>query len=344
MIRKLLFYFFSFLLFCALAILSIHFHITTLKTRDLPIFHDKRPENVKLHSEGSTYLSADNVNFRFNDKLNILLKNVNGELVTIKRASILNLDDVNSFKIIVNRADAFVSLPILEILIRDYVFNYPDSPLKLESMEFLNSAENKLKVKGELKFLIWIPFEMIARLTTDSDKTKIVIVADKITALGNPYSKNLLESVGLNLDKLIQVPGGRGLIVSKNKVILSPFELFPPPKLDGRIASLEITNGLLHLTLDNNRYVQPPQMPNPVAKNFLFLFNGEMKFAKLVMIDTSLQLIDRDDSDVFDFYLEKYLAVLSNGGIATIGYDRSLKVLLPDYNDVFPKNTGNLNK
>lgn len=327
--------FLLFLLLCFTIYLRIeNFIITTARER-INLYETQEPVKVQRSTRIGSYLVANNVSFRFKENIILLLNNVNGELIPANEMTYTNLDDVNAFQINVNKADVYIESSTLNVIFRDYIFNYPDSPLKLKNVEFPSEPGNKVKMTGSLNFFVWLDFELYGNLSLNENKEKIVISAEQLKALGSPYAKSLLSAVGLNLEKLLPIPSGRGIKVTANKILIDPFSIFPPPKLSGTVQGLEIENGKLHLSIDNGKSVLVPRLPLPFSKNYLYFFRGELKFAKLFMFDSSLQIYDQDESDPFDFFMEKYLLVLAKAGAVTVGEDRALKVVLPDYNDVF---------
>jgi hypothetical protein len=308
--------------------------ITSAKPR-LNLYEAQSPNAILTSSKAGSYLSADNVSFRFKENIILLLKNVNAEILPVQPLKVINLDDVNAFLINVSKADVFIASSTLKVIMKDNIFNYPGSPLKIKELEFPNPNSNEIKLSGSLNFVIWLEFELLGKISLDEKKERIVITAEQITALGNPYAKSLLSAVGLNLEKLLPVPEGRGIRIKANQIFVEPFSIFPPPRLSGTLQDLTIENGKLHLNLDNGKSVLVPTMPYPASKNFLYFFTGDLKFAKLFMVESSLQIYDKDESDPFDFFMDKYLLVLAKAGVVTLSEDRSVKVVMPDYDDVF---------
>lgn len=336
LLEKISSHFLLFSLLCLVIYFRIeNYIITSIPKEKLNLYEEKKPEPILRSTRLGSYLSADNVNFRFKENIILFLKNVNAQVNPTYPLTVSNLDDVYSFAINVNKADVYIESSTLKTIFKDYIFNYPNSPLKLKEIEFPEKNENKVKMTGSLNFVIWIDFELLGKISLDEKKEKIVITAEEMTALGTPYAKSLLSAVGLNLEKLLPIPTGRGIKIQMNHIIIDPFAIFPPPKLSGTVQSLDIESKKLHLALDNGKSVVVPTLPFPNSKNYLYFFKGELKFAKLFMIDSSLQIYDKDESDPFDFFMERYLLVLAKAGIVTVGQDRSLKVSMPDYDDEF---------
>jgi hypothetical protein len=73
--------------------------------------------------------------------------------------------------------------------------------------------------------------------------------------------------------------------------------------------------------------------PDSAAPNYLFFRGGRLRFGRLEMRNTELQILDLDPSDPFDLYLAEYNKQL------VAGYSRnrpnlSLQAFFPDYTDI----------
>jgi hypothetical protein len=318
------------------SLIGVHYYLTTKRIdRD----DSPTPEPVKKFSTSSrkgTFLEAKNVLFRFKKNISLEIPKLYGELVPKENLTIVNFDDVKSFVIKINNGEAYASKEVLEVIFKDYVFNFPDSALKIGNIDFPEEEGSKIKLTGEIHFIFWLEFEMIGLLSLDSTTNTLVISADQITALGISKTKPLLGLVGLSLEKLLPMPKGRGIEIHGNEIIVYPFQIFPPPQMEGKISKVAIKNKKLHLTLDSLEKISLPKPPEPNAKNYLYLNQGDVKFGKLFMTNTNLQMIDKDPSDYLDFYMEQYFKTLTIGGSALVLPDQSLKVIMPDYGDLFP--------
>lgn len=203
-------------------------------------------------------------------------------------------------------------------------------------MQFIQvdgKPERRLLLSGDMKLVMWLGFEMTGKMSLDKDNVLMVIEAEKIKSLGNPMTKPLLDVVGLDLETLLPVPKGRGITMQGNKIIVEPFMLFPPPKIGGYITEMKIEENGLRLKFNNDFKVKFPPLPEPNVNNYLFLYQGDVKFGKLRMVDTRLQMIDADQKDDFDFYLKKYFKPLTHG-FSKIKADGAVVAIIPDYNDV----------
>lgn len=289
-------------------------------------------------SRNGTYMKLSNLHFRLTDEINMQVKELVGEAIPKTKNGIVNFDDVNSFRIDILSGEAFVRIGVMEHIFNNYVFNYDGSPLKNMKMEFIDDEDNgkpikKLRLTGDMKLVLWIGFEMVGKMYLDREKTLMVIEAERIKSLGNPYTKTLLDTVGLNMEKLLPVPSGRGITMNGNKIIVEPFKIFPPPQIGGFISDMRIQSDGLQLFFSSKTKVNFPPLPVKDVKNYLYLYQGDVKFGKLMMVDARLQMVDQSQKNDFDFYLKKYQIPLGYGYSKIMG-DGSVVAYIPDYRDV----------
>jgi hypothetical protein len=65
-------------------------------------------------------------------------------------------------------------------------------------------------------------------------------------------------------------------------------------------------------------------------RGYMFFTGNLLRFGKLTMRDTDLEIADADPSDPFDFYLERYQEQLTAGYSKTLE-DGGLVSYMPDY-------------
>jgi hypothetical protein len=73
-------------------------------------------------------------------------------------------------------------------------------------------------------------------------------------------------------------------------------------------------------------YVQP----DSATPNFVYFRGSRLRFGKLLMHDTDLQIVDADPLDPFDLNLEEYATQLVAGTSRTLA-NQGLRVEMPDY-------------
>jgi hypothetical protein len=137
-----------------------------------------------------------------------------------------------------------------------------------------------------------------------------------------------MDLFGLDIADLIKTGKVRGVQVEKDDLIFDPGEVFPPPKISGKITDIH---------LEGNRIVQifgePKKYPweKVPAQNYMAYRGNRLQFGKLLMTDTDLLLIDPAPQDEFDFYLDHYKDQLV-AGYSKITSTFGLHVYMVDYN------------
>ena len=123
-----------------------------------------------------------------------------------------------------------------------------------------------------------------------------------------------------------------GVTVDKDDLILDPEKLMPPPKMHGHLTDLKIENGAINLTFGpgNDKAAATPISVSCSARNYLFFKGGSVRFGKLTMSDTDLELIDASPADPFDFSIDHYSEQLA-AGYAKMTRTGGLCVHVPDY-------------
>lgn len=117
-----------------------------------------------------------------------------------------------------------------------------------------------------------------------------------------------------------------------NKIFVEPFKIFPPPQIGGFISDMKIESNGLRMFFSSKSSVKFPPLPVKNVTNYLFLYQGDVKFGKLTMVDARLQMVDMTQKNDFDFYLKKYLIPLGMG-YSKIQRDGSVIAYIPDYRD-----------
>jgi len=268
--------------------------------------------NVALHVDASTVVRV------------VALR---GEMISTSANRPPVLDDKRSFKVRVDSGEIAVDSSALTQLLNRYLFSYKGSPLR----DLKVTTEGaQLKIEGELRKGVPIPFSMTAEPSVLPDGM-LRLHPTKVTTLGVP-TKRLMKLFGVELDNLISLKKANGARIDGDDFLLDPAALLPPPRIEGHLQAVRV---------DGDRIVQrfgPGRLPalkppDPSAPNYMYYAGGVLKFGKLTMTGTDLQLIDDNPRDPFDFSQERYNDQLVAGyskNTAALG----LKVYMPDYHRV----------
>lgn len=267
--------------------------------------------NIALHVDATTVVT---------------IVQLRGELISTSSTKPPVFDDRDSFKVRVDSAEIWLDAKALTQLLNRYTFAYKGAPLRDVEVTTENQA---LKVSGELRKGIPVPFSITADPSVAGGQLRLH--PTKVKALGVP-AKRLMALFGLELDNLIKLREDRGARIEGDDFLLDPGALLPPPSIEGRLQSVHVEGGRIVQRYGPGR-LPALKPPDPSATNYMYYSGGVLKFGKLTMTDTDMQLIDENPRDPFDFFQERYNDQL------VAGYSKNtaahgLKVYMPDYHRV----------
>ena len=197
-----------------------------------------------------------------------------------------------------------------------------DAPIKDVSVQI---EKGKLKIKGKLHSKGDVPFETDGALSVTPDG-KLRLHADKITAAHLPV-KGLMDLFGVELSDLIKAGKVRGLQPEDDDIILDPQQILPPPRVEGKVVAVRIQGNEVVQTFGGEQ-VTPFHVD---AQNYMAYRGNQLRFGKLTMTDTDLDLIDMTPQDPFDFSLDLYEKMLT-AGYTKITPGFGLRVYMKDLN------------
>ena len=237
---------------------------------------------------GPVQIEMKNLQLHLDDGIVLNVRGLRGEMVSKTPAPPL-FDDPSSYELRVFTGDLGMDMTSLANLMNHHVFAYEDAPLKDISVEI---RDGMLRQKGKLHKGLWVPFSMRATPAATPDG-RLLLHTESVKALGIPTTK-LLDILGLTLSDLMKVDTERGVEIKEDDVIISPERVLPPPKIKGHLARAEIANGELRevFTTADGRAVRALTPPDPMARNYLYFSGSMIRFGKLTMTGTDLQLID----------------------------------------------------
>lgn len=275
-----------------------------------------------------------NVEFHLTDTIIEHIATLNGKL-TPKPGQIPVFDDKESFGLDIDSANIAVSMTALTNDLNDYVFAKPSAPLKKLNV---STRGKELVVKGLLASKGAVPFETSGTLSV-TPEGMIRVHTTKVKALKLPV-KGLMDLLGVETADVLSTEKVEGVTVDKDDLILDPGRILPPPELKGHLVSVNVENQAIVLEFkspDESRK-QTAITSSCGGRNYLAFKGGSVRFGKLTMSDTDLELIDSDPADPFDFAIEHYNDQLV-AGYSKMTRKGGLCVHMPDYNKI--KQAGN---
>jgi len=270
-----------------------------------------------------------NVDFHLTDTIIVHIASLEGKLAP-EGGGIPVFDDKKSFHLDVDSARIQVGVQALSNDLNDYVFAKPDAPIKKLA---ITTRGNQLILKGLLASKGDIPFETDGTASVTPDG-RIRIHTVKVTALHLPV-KGLMDMLGLDTAKLIDTKKLTGITVDKDDLILDAEQILPPPAMRGRLSSIQVENEGISLVFGASG---PKEQRETLSsrcggRNFELFRGGTVRFGKMTMSDTDLELIDADPADPFDFSIDHYQEQLV-AGYAKLTKIGGLCVHVPDLSKV----------
>jgi hypothetical protein len=267
--------------------------------------------------------AVKNVMYHYTEPVSVHILQLQGSLSPTKPGATVVFDDKNSFILVLASAEISISCNALAQVLNENVFSASDAPIKNLSIE---SKNNQIIIKGNLPQKANVTFETIGTVSADADG-RIRLHADRIKAAHLPV-KGLLDLLGIDLPRLIDVHKIQGITIDKDDIILDPEKILPPPHIRGKVTAVRIQGNEIIQTFGS------PQPSNFAAKqpgNYMAFRHSDMQFGKLTMHDADLIMIDMDPRDPFDFFLDHYQEQL------VAGYTKStpqygLRTYTRDYN------------
>ncbi len=254
------------------------------------------PVEVQIHD----------VNLRLDRSTVLEIKTLRGQLVPIRRDVPVTFDDVNSFTTRITTAEIGISLRTLSDLLNQHVFAYPGAPLKNIA---LTADRGRIKQVGTIHKGIDIPFEIEGTLEA-TQSGSLRFHADKIFS-GHIPVKGLLHFFGEDLSKLVNLKGDRGVTVDGDNIMLYPDRLLPPPRIEGKITAGRIQGDRIVLAFDSG--TTKPLSPPYKISSYLYHRGGVLRFGKLTMNDTDLEIVSESQHSPFEFSLPEYNRQLTAG-------------------------------
>ena len=276
-------------------------------------------------------MAMRNVQYHLTDRIILHITTLDGKL-TQKPGQIPVFDDKNSFALTVDTATIQLSMTALTNDLNDFVFAKPDAPIKHLTA---STDGDQLVLKGLLVSKGGVPFETSGTLAV-TPEGMIRVHTTKVKALKLPV-KGLMDLLGVDTADVLNTKKVEGVTVDKDDLILDPGKILPPPEMKGHLASVDVENQAIVL-----EFKSPEQSEAQTAvtsscggRNYLAFKGGSVRFGKLTMSDTDLELIDSDPADPFDFAIDHYKDQL------VAGYEKmtrkgGLCVHMPDYNKIRP--------
>jgi hypothetical protein len=281
-----------------------------------------------------TWLEMKHVNLRVASDAVVGIRSLRGEVIPTTPGASAFLDSTTSFSIRITSGTVALRSADLGVILNRFVFGYKGSPLRKLRVR---TEGSQLVQKGVMRKGVDLSFEITSSLSL-TDSGWIRLHPTKVRVLG-VNGQSLLDALGLELDDLLDLSGSAAARVKGDDIYLDPTKILPPPAIVGRLVAVRVDGDALvqeFARLPEDSVFDGYARADSAAPNYLFFRGGRLRFGRLEMRDTQLQILDLDPSDPFDLYLAEYNRQLV-AGYSRNRPDLSLQAFFPDFTDLREK-------
>ena len=283
-------------------------------------------DTAQAADAGGVPIRMQNVRFKWSERVFIDTGNMAVRAVSLK-GSTVDFDDPESFRLVLQESVVLIPPGVLEGMFNESLFNYPHSKLRnLKVRLKQEDTENTLQVKGSVNVGLWLPFSLTAHLHVDTTTNSLVIDVAHLRLLGIFPATKLIKWKPLHLENLISLPPNKSLAIDGNRMMVKPFGLFPPPRVDGTMSNVTVGDKAVRLAFSG----RPIPAPEASAKNYVYLKGGTSQFGQFRMLNTDILILDQEPADLFVFSLVHYADMIPRSEI-DVRSTKSVLVTMPDF-------------
>ncbi len=283
------------------------------------------PDPIAIDTTSSrgaaTQVAMRNVNFYVTSNAALRIRNLRGEMRSLRGGSIV-FDDKNSFVIRISSAEVGLNGTDLSNLLNGVVFDYRGAPLKHLKV---HTSGNQLVQSGVMHKIVDIPFEMTSEVSATPDGLiRLHPVKTRILGIDG---EGLMRAFGLSLQKILDLRRAKGVTVRGNDLYMDPVKLLPPPAFEGKLMGVRVDGDQLVQTFGTPVSAMNLRVPDGGAPAYMFYKGGTLRFGKLLMLDAEMQIVSLHPTGSFGFDLDRYMQQLVAGYSKTLA-DSGLEVFM----------------
>ena len=273
-----------------------------------------------------------NVDMHIEPGIVLGIKRLRGTLHSTRGEAPPALNDKSSMILVIRSGDITIDTVSLDNLLNRHVFGYPKSPLKNLHVTI---EGNEMVQTGSLHKLFWLRFKMRAAVSL-TPKGEIRMHPTSLSMFGMGIM-GLSKRLG-GLSGLSHIEEAHGARLDGDDLILDPVAMLPPPTILGKLTSIALFPGGMRQTFGTGDSLRtaPAHRAGSTAKNYMYCHGGTLRFGKLTMSETDLEIVDANQSNPFDYMLDRYQDHLVAGHSNTTPID-GLIVVMPDLQQLPPR-------
>lgn len=281
--------------------------------------------NDERHSLANTALiHVENVDFYVAGRIGFHVRSLDAQLVPKTRGQPVDLDDPEQYDIRILGGEVVEPWPAMAALFNDYLLDY--EPRSLNDLH-LKPMDGKLEVTGGIKLWnhfpgVWLPTTMSGTIVA-RDERHLVYQPTSVKVLGVPQAA-LLRALDIPLASLTPF-ARKGVALQGNELVFDQYTVFPPPLLQGRLASATVTDDGLVLTFRRETGAALARAPANAAKSYVWIESGDVKMFNSLVTNARTFIRDSSNPGAMKFDLYGYRRDVSKGTVR-MGADGALDV------------------
>jgi hypothetical protein len=287
--------------------------------------------STQIPPDSVLWIEIRNVTMHLDERATVRIRRLRGEMVSTAPGQPAVLDDRESFGIRVTSGTVALTGADLTTLMNDFIFAYRGAPLRNLRARPGNGA---VSLTGTMHKGVDLHFEITSTMSLTPDG--MVRLHPTRTRILGVDGQKLMSALGLHLDDMLNLKGSRGATVKGDDILLDPTKILPPPAMKGTIGVAGVQGNDVVIEFAGTpedsvfgTYVRP----DSTTPNFVYFRGSRLRFGKLLMTDTDLQIVDANPVDPFDLNLKEYAKQLVAGTSRTLE-NQGLHVDMPDYSSL----------
>jgi hypothetical protein len=286
-----------------------------------------QPPSSATDTSATVTAEMRNVDYHVDPDVVLHIRYLRGELVPARKGEPPVFEDGSTYTLRIHSSEIFIDTASLGLLINRQVFGYRGAPIR--DLHLAVEGEELIQ-KGKLGSL---PFTIRSQVSlTPAGEIRLHPVDVKVLGIN---ADGLMDKLGLELDEMVKVQGGRGIRIEENDFVLDVAAVLPPPHIQGKLSSVTLVSGGMIQRFGSSDSLAPRRFFGDTAlvSNYMAYHGSSIRFGKLTMRGTDLVIVDADPQDRFDFFLGRYHEQLVAGTHRTTPED-GLVVWMPDLGDM----------
>ncbi|NYH24315.1 hypothetical protein GGD40_003794 [Paraburkholderia bryophila] len=277
------------------------------------------------HSPGvAPLIHVENVDFYVAGRIGFHVRSLDAQMVPKHPGQPVDLDDPDQYDIHIIGGEVVEPWPAMAALFNDYLLDY--EPRSLNDLQ-LRPVDGKLEVTGGIKLWnhfpgVWLPTTMSGTIVA-KDERHLVYEPTSVKVLGVPQA-GLLRALDIPLASLTPFTR-KGVALKGNELVFDQYTVFPPPVLQGRLASATVSNEGLVLKFKRDGAIAAARPPANAGKSFVWIESGDVKMFNSLVTNTRTFIKDSSNPGVMKFDLYGYRRDVSKGTVR-MGTDGGLNV------------------